>query len=151
MDSGSIINLLSETSNLNNEIRDPEISTGTYSIGDGLNYNTVPLFEADIAATLTGDLTGDLAGGVTGDVTGDLTGSVDGNKIKCTSYIQLGAEQYIFFGAETTEASILAAATLLSMAGDAANATLIGSLYVGTDGYLWIFDANTTETKLTRN
>ena len=101
--------------------------------------------------TLTGDLTGDLAGGVTGDVTGDLTGSVDGNKIKCTSYIQLGAEQYIFFGAETTEASILAAATLLSMAGDAANATLIGSLYVGTDGYLWIFDANTTATKLTRN
>ena len=96
-------------------------------------------------------LTGDLTGGVTGDVTGDLTGSVDGNKIKCTSYIQLGAEQYIFFGAETTEASILAAATLLSMAGDAANATLIGSLYVGTDGYLWIFDANTTATKLTRN
>jgi len=101
--------------------------------------------------TITGDLTGAVAGNVTGNITGNVTGSVDGNKIKCTSYIQLGAEQYIFFGAETTEASILAAATLLSMAGDAANATLIGSLYVGLDGYMWIFDANTTATKLTRN
>ena len=37
------------------------IATGTYSIGDGLDYNTIALFEADIAATLTGDLTGEHA------------------------------------------------------------------------------------------
>ena len=115
----------------------------------GLNGTETIRGFATISATALACTT--ITGDLTGDVTGDVTGSVDGDKIKCTSYIQLGAEQYIFFGSETTEASIVAAATLLSMAGDAANATVIGSLYLGTDGYLWIFDANTTATKLTRN
>ena len=37
------------------------ISSGTFSIGAGLDYDTVTLFEADIAAQLTGNLTGEHA------------------------------------------------------------------------------------------
>jgi len=36
------------------------VASGTYSIGSGLDYDTVTLFEADIAATLTGNLTGEI-------------------------------------------------------------------------------------------
>ena len=35
------------------------VSSGTYSIGSGLDYATITAFEADIAATLTGNLTGE--------------------------------------------------------------------------------------------
>jgi hypothetical protein len=36
-------------------------STGTFSIGSGLDYDTVVLFEADLAATLTGNVIGEHA------------------------------------------------------------------------------------------
>lgn len=42
-------------------IHNMAVSTGTFSIGAGLDYATVTAFEADIAATMTGNLTGEHA------------------------------------------------------------------------------------------
>lgn len=62
---------------------------------------------------------------------------------KATSYFQLGDHKYIFFGDESTEGSIVAAAT-------AVDASVKGSLYLGA-GTLWVFDADNAATIITTN
>ena len=57
--------------------------------------------------------------------------------IDAGGYIQLGAHQYILFGAMTTAASVQADVTAV----DASN---IGSMYLGTDGQGWLFTAEST-------
>lgn len=82
-----------------------------------------------------------LVGPLTGNVTGDVTGSCTGYLIKSTGYIQMGDHQYMFFGAETAEANVVAAAT-------AVDASVKGSLYVSTGAAVWLFDADDTATRL---
>ena len=58
-----------------------------------------------------------------------------------TTYIKVGTKKYIFTGSATTSPTVVAAATALV-------ATPIkGSLYLGA-GILWVFDADTTATKM---
>ena len=63
---------------------------------------------------------------------------------KADSYFQCGSHQYIFFGTEVTEAAVVAAATSV-------DASVVGSLYMSTNGKLWTFDSDTTATTLSTN
>jgi hypothetical protein len=62
--------------------------------------------------------------------------------VKATTYVQLGANQFILFGAYNTEATIVPTATNLT-----ATQSLKGSLYLSTAGTMWIFDADGTATR----
>ena len=84
---------------------------------------TISNFSSVTANSFVGDLTG--------DVTGDITGSVTAD-----SPIKIGSA-YIFSGSLNTEASIVAVAT-------AVTATPKGSLYLSTEGNLWLFTGNGT-------
>ena len=63
---------------------------------------------------------------------------------KASSYFQCGSHQYIFFGAEITEAGVVSVGTNI-------DASLTGSLYMSTAGRLWVFDSDTTATSLKTN
>lgn len=67
------------------------IATGTYAIGAGLAYATIQTFEADIAATLTGDLTAEHNDEETAISTG-ITFDVDTSTYKLTLTAQSGDE-----------------------------------------------------------
>ena len=67
------------------------IASGTFSIGDGLNYSTVTAFEADIAAQLTGDLTGEHADEET-SISADITFDTDTNTYLLKLTAASGAE-----------------------------------------------------------
>ena len=64
--------------------------------------------------------------------------------VTANSYIQCGSHQYIFFGSQTAEANIVAAAT-------AVDASVKGSLYMSTDGALWVFDGDDAATLVSTN
>jgi len=62
--------------------------------------------------------------------------------VQAGTYVKVGTKKYLFAGDGTTSAAIVAAATALV-------ATPIkGSLYLGA-GTLWLFNADTTATKMT--
>ncbi|MEA1998055.1 MAG: hypothetical protein U9N61_01835, partial [Euryarchaeota archaeon] len=67
------------------------VSSGTYSIGAGLDYDTVTLFEADIAAQLTGNLTGEHADEET-SITSAITFDTDTNSYLLKLTAASGAE-----------------------------------------------------------
>lgn len=62
------------------------------------------------------------------------------NSVTIQSYLKMGAHQYLIFGANNTEASIIANATSV-------DASCKGSLYISKAGTLWIFDSDTTATR----
>jgi len=64
-------------------------------------------------------------------------------KVKAHSYLQLGTNQYMFFGNSGKSATIVAEATALV-------ATPIkGSIYISTRGELWVYTSNAAASPLT--
>jgi len=61
--------------------------------------------------------------------------------VKASSYFQMGAHQYIFFGSVSTEATVVAVAT-------AVDASIKGSMYLSTSPSMWLYDSDTTATRM---
>ena len=84
-----------------------------------------------------------IKGGTSATIAAISANSVTATTAVINSYIEVGTRHYIFFGTETAEANIVAAATAVH----ASPAT--GCLYIsaGAGGGLWVFDDNDTATQ----
>lgn len=89
------------------------IAAGTYSIGSGLDYDTVAVFEADIAAQLTGNLTGEQNDENT-TLSSGITFDTDTNTFLLKITAQSGKEHNGTFGNATHQAGDGARITLTS-------------------------------------
>jgi len=103
---------------------------------------TISGFTSVTATTLAA--TGALTAGSTmiaGTSVAAGTSVTAGSFVKATTYLQLGTNQFMFFGTAPTEASVVAHATAIT-------STPRGSLYLNASpGELWIFDGQTTATR----
>ena len=107
-------------------------------------------FKSNVAAktgaeTITGfaTLSGTTLSGTTLSGTNlTASGAVTGANVVATSYIKIGTgHQYVLFGSAALATSVVLAATALT-------ATAKGSLYISSDGKLYLFTANTTATSI---
>jgi len=117
---------------------------------------TIRNFTTISATTLTDGTISISAGAISGVTTLAAAAVYGANTVTATSinvsgsvalaagkYLKMGAKQYLFFGSESAEATIVALAT-------AVNASVKGSLYLDrTTPAIWFFDSDSAATIVT--